>query len=97
MTDTRKKSNDSTVNQTDPAETIRIERLVEINLTPGTRAHLIEQYGQVWDTRELTTEFEVISVTEPFVAVRRRADGCLGSLEFQRNPRFYFNYEPDKR
>ena len=30
------------------------------------------------------------------VAVRRRADGVKGSLEFQHNPRFYFNFVADR-
>ncbi len=31
----------------------------------------------------------------PFVVVRRKADGQLGSLEFQHEPRLYFHFEPD--
>lgn len=30
----------------------------------------------------------------PLVVVRRKADGVKGSLEFQHNPRFYFNFQP---
>ncbi len=33
----------------------------------------------------------------PFVIVRRRADGVKGSLEFQHNPRFYFNWVEYKK
>jgi hypothetical protein len=28
------------------------------------------------------------------VVVRRRSDGGKGSLEFQHQPRFYFNFQP---
>lgn len=94
--DEQDESNDPTDSQADPVECCRIERFLDINRWPGTRAHLIKQYGQVWDTRELNTEFEVLSYREPYVDVRRRADGRMGSLEFQRNPRFYFNFRPYK-
>jgi len=39
----------------------------------------------------LGREFEVAGFMAPFVVVRRRSDGEKGSLEFQNNPRFYFN------
>jgi hypothetical protein len=29
--------------------------------------------------------------------VRRKSDGVKGSLEFQHNPRFYFNFKSDQR
>lgn len=42
----------------DQTETIRRERLVEINAEPGSREALEGQYGQVWDTQELGKEFK---------------------------------------
>ena len=33
-------------------------------------------------------------VVAPFVVVRRKGDGKKGSLEFQHQPRFYFNFSP---
>lgn len=78
----------------DPTESIRRERLAEINAEPGSRASLEQQHGQVWNTDELREEFEVLGFAAPLVVVRRRADGVKGSLEFQHNPRFYFNFEP---
>ena len=78
----------------DPTETIRRERLAEINIVPGSREDLEAKYGQVWDTGELTEEFQAIGFMAPLVVVRRRSDGVKGSLEFQGNPRFYFNWQP---
>jgi len=78
---------------TDPTETIRRQRLAEINAEPGSRQALETQHGQVWTTDELRQEFEVIGFMAPLVAVRRRSDGRKGSLEFQNEPRFYFNFK----
>ena len=78
---------------TDPTEPIRRERLAEINAESGTREALEAQYGKVWTTNELAEEFEVIGFMAPLVVVRRKADGVKGSLEFQHNPRFYFNFQ----
>jgi hypothetical protein len=97
MTDSHRHSSGSTTNQTNAFEPIRHERFIEINATPGTRAHLIAQYGQVWDPRELANDFEVIGFISPFVAVRRKADDCTGTLEFQCNPRFYFSFLADRK
>ena len=77
----------------DPTETIRRERLAEINIVPGSREDLEAKYGRVWNTGELTEEFQAIGFMAPFVIVRRRSDGATGSLEFQNNPRFYFNWQ----
>ena len=55
------------------------------------------EHGQVWDTQELRRDFEVVGFLAPLVVVRRRADGAKGSLEFQADPRFYFNFVPHSR
>ena len=78
----------------DPTEPIRRQRLAEINAEPGSREALEAQYGQVWDTRQLAVDFEVIGFMAPLVVVRRKSDGVKGSLEFQHNPRIYFNFQP---
>jgi hypothetical protein len=81
----------------DPTETVRRERLAEINAEPGSRKALEQEYGQVWNTQELAEEFEVIGFMAPLVVVRRKTDGMKGSLEFQHMPRFYFSFVPDGR
>jgi hypothetical protein len=79
---------------TDEAESIRRERMGEINAQPGSREPLEARYGQVWNTTELSEDFEVLEFAAPLVVVRRKADAKKGSLEFQHSPRFYFNFVP---
>ena len=78
----------------DPTETLRRQRVMEINLQPGSREALEAQHGQVWTTSELSSDYEVLGFMAPFVVVRRKSDGRKGSLEFQHGPRFYFNFQP---
>jgi len=81
--------------KSDPTEDTRRQRLVEINTQPKDRAELEALYGRVWDPRELATEFIIIGFMAPFIAVQRKSDGVKGSLEFQHQPRFYFNFQAD--
>jgi len=63
---------------------------------PVTERHRLEEVeGQVWDTQELSTDFEVLSFLAPFVIVRRKKDGVKGTLCFQHHPRFYFDFVED--
>jgi hypothetical protein len=80
----------------DETEDIRRERLKEINLEPGSREALEKEYGKVWNTQELSQDFEVKGFMAPYVVVKRKADGVMGSLEFQHSPRYYFNFQEDK-
>ena len=80
----------------DETEPLRRERLAEINAQPGSREALEAEYGQVWNTSQLGEDFEVSGFAAPLVVVRRKSDGKKGSLEFQHNPRFYFNFVPHK-
>jgi hypothetical protein len=82
---------------TDPTESIRRQRLAEINAVPGSRQALEAQYGKVWDTQQLAEDFEIVGFLAPLVVVRRRVDGMKGSLEFQHEPRLYFNFVPDTK
>ena len=78
---------------TDPTESTRREMLMQINVEPGSREYLEAKHGQVWDTSELSRDFEVIGFAAPLVVVRRKSDGVKGSLMFQHHPRFYFGWE----
>jgi hypothetical protein len=80
----------------DETEPLRRERLAEINAQPGSREALETEYGQVWSTTELSEDFEVLGFAAPLVVVRQKSDSKKGSLEFQHNPRFYFNFVPHK-
>lgn len=51
--------------------------------------------GQQWDTKQLQEDFEVLGFAAPFVVVKRRKDGVVGTLEFTHNPRTYFGFQPD--
>jgi hypothetical protein len=81
---------------TDPTEDIRKQMLVEINAEPGSREYLEAKHGQVWDTSELSEDFEVLGFMAPLVVVRRKSDQQKGSMMFQHNPRFYFGFEPHR-
>ena len=71
-------------------------RLVEINANPNGRAALEDRHGQVWDTDELRRDFEVLTFCAPWVVVKRRADGVVGSIEFQHSPRLYWGFREDR-
>ena len=59
-------------------------------------ADLAAGQGQTWDTAALQRDFEVTGFAAPFVVVRRRSDGAVGSLEFTHSPRTYFGWRADK-
>ena len=74
----------------------RRQRATELNRNPGSGSQLEARHGQVWIPEDLARDFEVIGFAAPYVVVRRRSNGALGSLEFQHHPRFYFNFELDQ-
>ncbi len=78
----------------DPTESIRKQRVAEINSQGDTRNSLEEKHGRVWSTEEMQQEFNVIGFIAPLVVVTRKSDGAKGSLEFSHSPRFYFNWQP---
>jgi len=86
----------------DPTENFRREEVAKINDAvesgdkAAERSRLVTEYGQVWDTEELSRDFAVEGFLAPFVVVRRKTDGVRGSLSFQHQPRFYFNFQEDK-
>jgi len=84
-------------NQFDETESYRRQRQAELNSQAVVKERLEQQYGKVWSTSDLVQDFEVKGFLAPFVVVRRKSDGKIGSLEFQHSPRFYFNWKGDKR
>lgn len=81
----------------DPTEGIRREMVAEINTSPPEREALESEYGQVWNTEELSRDFEVLSFLAPFISVTRKADGARGAMMFQDRPRYYFNFTTTRR
>ena len=81
--------------ENDATEAARRELTSKLNSEPGSRASLEAQHGQVWDTDELGRDFDVKGFLAPFVVVRRKSDGVIGSVMFQHAPRFYFRFAPD--
>ena len=79
----------------DPTEAARRQRIAEINQGDTNRAELEAQYGTVWSSDQMTSEFVAIGFMAPFIVVRRKSDGVKGSLEFSHSPRFYFNFQPE--
>ncbi len=76
---------------TDETEALRKQRIAELQLDADIREGLEKRYGKVWSTNEMTEDFTCIGFMAPYVVVRRKSDGVKGSLEFQHQPRFYFN------
>ena len=62
-------------------------------LTNGTVKQALEKNrGETWNTEALTSDFEVLAYAAPFVVVKRRRDGLMGSLMFTHQPRVYFGF-----
>ncbi len=80
---------------TDPTEPIRKVLITDINSNASNRQELEAAYGRVWSTDELARDFAVLGFMAPFVVVRRKSDGCKGSLMFTHVPRFYFSFRED--
>ena len=76
-------------------EQLQRRALTEINSVPGSRAALEAEHGQVWDSNELSRDFKVLGFGAPVVVVVRKSDNMTGSLFFQANPRFYFDFKED--
>lgn len=76
-------------------EIAKINGDVESNNEETERARLEKIYGigNVWNTSEVTQNFEILSFLAPYCAAIRRTDGKKGLLQFQHNPRLYFDFE----
>ena len=99
-TNTNKHQQTTTNMTTDTTENIRRSQVQEINSQIESedrteeRKRLESLYCDVWDTDQMSDQFEVLGFMSPYVIVRRKSDDCKGSLQFQHNPRFYFNFAP---
>ncbi len=73
----------------DATESIRRKLQAEINsgATPPE--------GQTWTAEQLREEFDVIGFSAPFVVVRRKDSGKVGTLAFKHDPRIYFDWKEE--
>ena len=58
------------------------------------RQTLEAAHGEVWSEVELAQEFKITAIIANTVVVVRKADGQVGNLTFQNEPRYYFNFQP---
>jgi hypothetical protein len=49
-----------------------------------------------WTTAELQKDFEVLSFGAPFVSVKNKETGEMGTLQFDDHPRIYSNFVKDE-
>ena len=83
----------------DNTEPIRRQMVQEINSQVQSNSEDIERerltkiYNEVWNTKEVQEDFEIIGFMAPFVVATRKADNKKGTLQFQDRPRFYFNFK----
>lgn len=85
----------------DRTEAIRRELVKEIagqiKNHDQEREQLEKENGKVWNTDELTRDFDVLGFMAPYVIVRNKRTGKKGSLIFQHYPRYYWGWIEDKR
>lgn len=80
------------MNEQDPTADARAAMIPEM---PAELAARVAAGERVWNTNEMSQEFEALGFAAPFIVVRRRADGVKGSLMFTHSPRFYFAWKQD--
>jgi hypothetical protein len=80
------------MSESEANELARMVATQRLNAAAAERAALEEKYGQVWDTTELQQDFDVTGFLAPYVIVTRKADGVQGTVTFQHQPRYYFNF-----
>jgi hypothetical protein len=81
----------------DETEPIRRQMIQDINAVPDSREALEQEHGQVWDTEQLSRDFQVKGFLAPFVSVVRKSDGAVGAMMFQHSPRYYFRFAVDEK
>lgn len=77
----------------DSTEIIRNLERERINARALERERLEARYGQVWNTEELGKDFTVVGFSAPYIVVKKKSTGEMGSLQFQHSPRYYFSWD----
>ena len=84
----------------DPTEPFRREAVarinseVEVDNEDWERVRLEAKYGKVYNTQEVQAEFEIEGFMAPYVVCTSRRTKERGTMEFQHQPRLYFNFRP---
>ena len=76
----------------DLTEATRREMVAEINTNLSEREEREKRDGQTWNTAEMKQAFEAHGFLAPFINVTRKSEGVRGFLEFQHQPRYYYNF-----
>ena len=58
------------------------------------RADLEKQFGKVRTRSEVEEAFEILDTRPPFIKVKRKEDGEVGSMLFMHNPPYFFEFVP---
>ena len=70
--------------------------MTENNIQIGQDRKTLEAaHGKVWSEEELAQEFKVTAIIANKVVVVRKSDNQVGSLTYQNDPRFNFDFQPD--
>ena len=64
-------------------------------LNPGVGRAELERHGLAPEPARPEADFEVLGLMAPLVVVRRKPDGGIGSLAFQRELRLFVNWRED--
>lgn len=86
--------------ETEPIRRVAVALIngqVESEDVQAERIRLEGIYGQIWNTEEVSRDFEIEGFCAPCVVAYRKSDRQRGLLMFQHHPRFYFAFEPSKR
>jgi hypothetical protein len=72
----------------------RINARIESDDAEKEQKRLQDRYGSndVFTTEQIREKFEVIQFLAPFIIVKEKSSGKVGSLRFQNYPRFYFDF-----
>ena len=72
----------------------RRKNWAKIVVEPKSKEELEALHGRVWSQQEIAAEFIITGIVDLTVIVRRKADDVVGSLDYQNDPRLYYNFRP---
>lgn len=74
----------------------RSQMALELVRSPATKEELQEHFDLVLERRELEEAFVILSYMPPFVLVRNRQTGEMGSFVYQDNPRLFWGFNKNR-